>query len=44
MRYTKMFAAMAFKADIEHDIAELNTEIKKKNDSIKNLEPFIKGV
>lgn len=40
----KKRAAMAFKADIEYDIAELNAEIKKKNDSIKRLEPFIEGV
>lgn len=39
----KKLAATAFKTDIEYRIAELNAEIKKKNDSIKKLEPFIKG-
>lgn len=39
----KKLAAMEFKADIENDIAELNAEIKKKNASIRSLEPFIEG-
>ena len=40
----KKLAAMAFKSDIENDIAELNAEIKKKNASIRSLETFIEGV
>ncbi len=39
----KKLAATVFKTDIEYRIAELNDEIKKKNDSIKSLESFIKG-